>query len=171
MVGPRRSVTIVNPVPTNAGYTLLLLLHVASAVLGFGAVVLTGAQAWRARRGPSGSGADGLRRYFRPGVNWVARLLYLVPVFGFALLADSRGAFRADDGFVVSGLLLWLVAAVAAETVVWPTERRIQLAITDDWDAAAGTAELRRDCRLVAGAAAVLGGVFLAAFVLMVAKP
>ena len=92
---------------------ILLMLHVLCAVVGFGTMVVTGVQAARARRGPSAPGADGVRRYFRPGVNWAGRALYGVPVFGFCLIVASHGAFDAGDGFVVVGLIVWLVAAVA----------------------------------------------------------
>ena len=78
-------------VPTGAVYTTLLMAHVLCAVVGFGTMVVTGTQAARARRGPSAAGAEGVRRYFRPGVNWAGRALYGVPVFGFWLLAASRG--------------------------------------------------------------------------------
>ncbi|MGA2521068.1 MAG: hypothetical protein ABSG81_09655, partial [Acidimicrobiales bacterium] len=72
--------------PTGPLYATLLILHVLCAVVGFGATVLTGVQAARARRGPSSATADGVRRYFRPGANWAGRALYGVPVFGFALI-------------------------------------------------------------------------------------
>ncbi len=167
---PHPPMALVHSIPTNAGYSVLLLLHVGSAVLGFGAIVVTGIQARWARQGPNGPRAAGVRRYFRPGVNWAARTLYLVPVFGFALLADSGGDFRAGDGFVTAGLLLWLVAALAAEAVVWPGERRIQAVISADWRGP-GAADCERDCRRVFSASVVLGAVFLAAFVLMIARP
>ena len=180
----------VRPVPTGVFYTSLLMLHVLCAVVGFGTVAVTGVQAARARRGPSASGSDGVRRYFRPGVNWAGRALYGVPVFGFSLIGASHGAFRAADGFVVIGLLLWFTAALVAEAVVWPAERRIQLELTAGWGgdgghgvgggdgvACRGGGEVRdarafdRDCRLVAIAAAALAVVFLAATVIMVGKP
>ncbi|MHB8594064.1 MAG: hypothetical protein ACYDB3_06980 [Acidimicrobiales bacterium] len=131
--------------PTGVGYSILLLLHVASAVIGFGALVVTGVQARRAMRGPSQSGADGLRRYFRPGVNWAGRALYGVPVLGFALIADSGGAYDAGQQFVVAGLVLWLVSAVVAEAVVWPGERRVQLAVTGGWGDPATQALVERE--------------------------
>jgi hypothetical protein len=172
---------VVHSVPVGATYSILLLLHVACAVVGFGALAVTGIQARRARRGPSGPEADAVRRYFRPGVNWAARLLYGVPLFGFALIAASRGAFTAGDGFVVAGLGLWAAAAVAAEVVVWPAERRIQEVVSSGWDApgwasgegeATGTARrFDLDCHRAAGAALVLSTVFLLAVVLMVAQP
>ena len=164
-----------HPVPTNAGYSVLLLVHVGAAIVGFGAMVVTGAQARRARRGPDDDAADGVRRYFRPGVNWVARALYLVPVFGFALLADSSGAFAAGDGFVVWGLFLWLVAVLVAEMVVWPGERRIQQIVSGQqghhWGDLATAQEFDRQCRRVATASVVLSFVFVLAFVIMIAKP
>jgi uncharacterized membrane protein len=162
---------VVHGVPTDAGYSVLLLLHVACAIVGFGAVAVTGVQARRAGRGAGGPGADGVRRFFRPGVNWAARALYGVPVFGFALVAASNGAFSSSDGFVVVGLGLWSLATVVAEVVVWPGERRIQAAVTGGWETAAGDRRFQLDCRRVSGAAAVLSGVFLVAFVLMVAQP
>lgn len=164
----------VHDVPTGVAYSVLLLAHVACAVVGFGALALTGAQARRARLGPAAEGADGVRRFFRPGVNWAARTLYGVPVFGFALISASRGAFTAADVFVIAGLLLWTAATVAAEAIVWPAERRIQEVVSRGWEAALDPTAGRRfqaDCRRVAATAAVLAGVFLAAVVLMVAQP
>ena len=159
------------PVPTGALYSTLLLLHVLCAVVGFGTMVATGVQAARARRGPSAPGAEGVRRYFWPGVNWAGRALYGVPVFGFGLIGASDGAFHAGQGFVVVGLVLWLVAALLAEVVVWPVERRIQVALTERWSDPDAAATLDRDCRQVAAAAAVLALVFVAATVIMVGKP
>ncbi|HVA02364.1 MAG TPA: DUF2269 family protein [Acidimicrobiales bacterium] len=158
-------------VPTGALYTILLMVHVLCAVIGFGTMVVTGVQAGRARRGPSTPGADAVRRYFRPGVNWAGRALYGVPVFGFALIAASDGAFRSGDGFVVVGLMVWLVAALLAELVVWPGERRIQVELTRRWGEADRAGALDRDCRQVSGAAVVLGVLFVVATVIMIGKP
>jgi hypothetical protein len=155
-------------VPNGAGYSLLLVAHVAFAVVGFAALGVTGVQAARARGGPGSAGAESVRRYFRPGTNWVARTLYLVPLFGFALVAASHGAFAVSDGFVLAGLVLWAVAALAAELLVWPAERRIQRAIDDGWS---GDRSFRGDCTKVAVAASGLAAVFVAAVVLMVSKP
>ena len=157
--------------PTGPLYTTLLLLHVLCAVIGFGATAVTGAQAARVRRGPTAPGADGVRRYFRPGVNWAGRTLYGVPVFGFALVADSDHAFAAGDRFVVVGLLVWLAAALAAEVVVWPDERRIQEAVSERWGDPATAEDLDRRCRRVARTGVVLPVLFVAAVVVMVGKP
>jgi hypothetical protein len=75
-----------------------------------------------------------LRRYFRPGVNWAGRTIYGIPVFGFALLGMSHGAYAITDGWVLSGLVIFVALALVAEGVLWPAERRLQHAV-----AAAGT--------------------------------
>jgi uncharacterized membrane protein len=160
-----------HPVPEGPGYSILLVLHVAAAAVGFGALATTGLQAARARRGPGARGAEGVRRYFRPGVNWPGRALYAVPVLGFALAADSNHAVMVGEGWVVAGLLLWLAAAVVAEVLVWPGERRIQAIVSQRWDDVAVRAELERTCAQVSAGSASLVGVFVAAVVVMVAKP
>jgi hypothetical protein len=162
------SPAVVHGVPTGAVYSILLLFHVGCAVVGFGAVAMTGVQARRARRGPEAKGAEGVRRYFRPGINVAARALYGVPVFGFGLIAASKGAFDSGDGFVVAGLGLWAVATVVAEVVMWPGERRIQEAVTGGWERARG---FDRQCLSVSVSAVALSVVFVAAVVLMVARP
>ena len=166
---------VVHAVPKGAVYSILLLLHVACALVGFGALAMTGVQARRARRGPTGHGAEGVRRFFGPGVNWAARALYGVPVFGFALISTSDGAFSAGDGFVIAGLGLWSLATVVAEVVVWPGERRIQEAVSTEWVSTAVSTKndgrFESDCRRVALSAALLSGVFITAVILMVAQP
>jgi uncharacterized membrane protein len=94
-----------------------------------------------------------------------------VPVLGFALVADSAGAFDAADGFVVAGLVLWLSAVALAEAVLWPAERSIQLVVTERWDDPAVRPLLDRACRMCAASGAAVAGIFLAALVVMVAKP
>jgi len=163
---------VAHPAPQTAAYTILLLAHVACAVVGFGSVLLSGVFAVAASAGPGGPRADAVRRYFAPGVNWAGRVLYGVPVFGFALLAASHGAYGDGDPFVVAGLVLWAVAAGVAEVALWPAERRIQQAVAEDWaHAPSPGGALRRDCRTVVTGAVVLLAVFAVATVLMVGKP
>ena len=161
----------VHSVPTGALYSTLVVAHVLCAVVGFGAVVLTGVQAARARGGPSAPGAEGVRRYFRPGTNWAGRLVYGVPAFGFASIAASGGVWSPRDDFVVVGLVLWSVAALLAELVAWPGERRIQSLVTVSWDGPRQGSELDRLCRRVRAAAVAVAGLFVVAVVVMVARP
>ncbi len=153
---------------SNAGFDLLLIGHVACAIVGFGALVASGVQAARLGRVGGGGLPANLRRYFAPGTNWAGRVLYGVPVFGFLLLADSGGRLALGDPWVLAGLVLWGISALAAELVLWPAERRIQSALATGARAAGA---LSRECRLVGGLGGALGIVFVAATVLMVARP
>ncbi len=163
--------TIVLLATSKVGFDLLLLGHVAAALVGFGAVATSGVQAVRLLSAATGALPGDLRRYFAPGVNWVGRVVYLVPALGFALLATSH--FRFGDPFVAAGLGLWATSALVGETVLWPAERRLQVVVAAlAEDASPGSAPaLARDCRLVGGSAALLVAAFLAATILMVAKP
>jgi len=119
--------------PTGPAFDIVLLLHVAAVVVGLGAVVTSGIQAARllsvsgdGRRAQAAELPASLREYFAPGVNWVGRTLYAVPVLGFVLLGMSHGAYGVNDAWVQGGLVLWVAATVVAEWLHWPVERRIQ---------------------------------------------
>jgi Predicted integral membrane protein (DUF2269) len=156
-------------VPTGALYTVLLMAHVASAVVGFAALGASAFFAACASAGPEGPRAEAVRRYFRPGVNWPGRALYAVPVLGFALVAASGGAFEVDDVFVLAGLGLWVAAIAVAEGVVWPAERRLQRMVAEDWEQPG--AGIRWTSRAVVIGALVDAVSFVAATVVMVGKP
>jgi hypothetical protein len=150
----------------DAAYDLVLLAHVLAGLVGLGAVAVAGLSALALRRwGPA---SEPVRRYYRPGVNWAGRILFVVPVLGVALMAMSHGDWTFADGWITAGLVLWAVAAVTAEMILWPAERRLQAAVGDDQTAAPG---LRSQCLWVAGTASTLTLVLLAATVVMVAKP
>jgi hypothetical protein len=164
--------------PSGAAFDVVLLLHVACAVVGI--VTVATAAATARRLGHLARTAvplpEPLRRYFRPGVNWAGRTIYGIPVFGFALIAMSRGAYALADGWVWGGLALFVALALVAEGVLWPTERRLQHAVTAAGTPAAGpgdrgpepvAADAARMERAAVGALVLL----VVATVLMVAQP
>ena len=168
--------------PDGAAFDVVLVLHVVCVVAGLVTVSTAAATARRLGRLVR-TGVplpETLRRYFRPGVNWGGRIVYGIPVFGFALLAMSQGAYALGDGWVLGGLALFLVVALLAEGVLWPAEQRIQQALATvgappagpDSDAAsppsgAVTADAARMERAATGALVLL----IAATVLMIAQP
>ena len=110
-----------------------------------------------------------LLRYFAPGVNWVGRSLYGVPVFGFAL---GRLGAALRPGRRVGGARPHAVGGgrrCPPRGCSWPSERRIQGALAGP--GAAPVATLRPPARTIAAVAALLVVVLIAATVLMVAQP
>ena len=153
----------------SAGYDVVLLAHVLTALVGLGAVTVAGGHALvLGRRGPE---SDSLRRYYRPGPNWAGRVLIAVPLLGIALVAMSQGDWTFADPWISSGLAAWAVAAGLAEAVLWPAERRIQVAVAGVGDGAEPSDELRSLCSRVVSIAGMIVVVLVAATVVMVAKP
>ena len=165
--------------PSGAAFDVVLLLHVACVVVGIVTVATAAATARRLGRLARTAAPlpEPLRRYFRPGVNWAGRTIYGIPVFGFALLGMSQGAFSITDGWVLAGLVLFVALALLAEGVLWPAERRLQQAVVaagtpaavPQPSAASGavTSDAARMERAASGALVLL----VAATVLMIAQP
>jgi hypothetical protein len=149
---------VAGPPSHSAAYDLVLLAHLLSALVGFGAVVVSGVFAVvLARSGPESEA----------GVNWAGRVLFLVPVFGAILVLISKGAWSFSDRWVVIGLVLWAVVAFGAEMALWPAERKLQVAVGERAPAEA----VRSLCMVVAAMATGGFVVLVAASVVMVAKP
>jgi hypothetical protein len=180
--------------PQGPAFDIVLLLHVGCVVAGLATVVTSAATAARLRRllRVGRSLPEAVVRYFRPGVNWGGRLLYGIPIFGFALLAMSHGAYALSDGWVASGLAVFVVVVGLAEGVLWPAERRIQASVssgsTSSSDAAStsgfapgdgpeagpeaqGAPTVLRDAQLIVWSAAAALVLLLVGTVLMVAQP
>jgi uncharacterized membrane protein len=168
--------------PSGAAYDVVLLLHVACVVVGIVTIATGAATARRLGRLARTAAPlpEPLRRYFRPGVNWAGRTIYGIPVFGFALLGMSHGAYAVTDGWVLSGLVLFVALGLLAEGVLWPAERRLQHAVaaagtpapgpeaaTSPALSGAATTDAARMERAASGALVLL----VAATVLMIAQP
>jgi hypothetical protein len=160
--------------PDGAAFDIVLLLHVACVVVGLVTMATAAATATRLRRliGSPLPLPDTLRRYFRPGVNWAGRTVYGIPVFGFALLAMSQGAYALGQGWVLGGLGIFAAVALLGEGALWPSEQRLQVALTSS-GAPGGPTEpsLDHDASVMARAAVAALVLLVAGTVLMVAQP
>jgi uncharacterized membrane protein len=104
-------------------YDALVALHVVCAVVGFGAVAISGVYGGLSRN-PENSVET--RRYFasRGLAEW---LILPVPFFGVgAFLADDRSGDLAE-AWVIAGSAVWVLATVLLVAVVRPAERRIRI--------------------------------------------
>lgn len=174
--------------PTGVLFDLVLLAHVAAAVVTLGTVVASGLAAARVLAAGGRSPSPWVSRYFAPGINWAGRALYAVPLLGLALIGLSRGGDRFSDPWVLAGVSLWTLAAGLAEGVLWPAERRAQVLLAELLPSSAvaaagaaaggagaasagGAAAVATTCRRMCWAAAGIATVLVAAMVVMVARP
>lgn len=124
--------SVVHAQPQGPLFDVVLLLHVGCVVAGLATVVTSAATAARLRRllGTRSPLPESVVRYFHPGINWAGRVMYGIPVFGFLLLALSQGAYSLSAGWVMGGLGIFIVAILLAEGLLWPAERRLQVAVS-----------------------------------------
>jgi hypothetical protein len=161
--------------PDGAAFDIVLLLHVVCVVVGLVTTVTAATTAARLRRLLAAAVPlpEPVRRYFRPGVNWAGRAIWGIPVFGFALLAMSQGAYGLRDGWVMGGLALFVGVALLAEGMLWPAERRVQLSLSSDASPApeSSTEATGRDTTVMVRAASAAVILLLLGTVLMIAQP
>jgi uncharacterized membrane protein len=100
--------------------------------------------------------------------------VYGIPVFGFALLAMSQGAYALGDGWVLAGLVLFVLLAVVAELAMWPAERRLQhalLAVGTGSDPAPAAPAWQADAATLERSAGVVLVLLVAGTIVMIAQP
>jgi hypothetical protein len=118
-------------------YDSTLVVHMLAALGSL--VVLVVLRQSAAAVASGASDADQARRFpNRP--NFAARIFYLLPLTGFAMSGMGGASVSAGHGWVIAGIVLWVLAAGHLEARVLPSERRIAKAITEHGhaDAAAG---------------------------------
>jgi hypothetical protein len=156
-------------------YDLLLVAHVAVALVGFGAIAVAGLAASTSRRCEDPANDLATRRFFKPGRDWPARAILLVPVLGLALL---YGGDRSDVGSAWPwiGLGIWVAAVGIASGVCWPAERAAQQTLEALTGAPADAraslvAQFRASCRRMELATGAISVCFLAAVAVMIFQP
>jgi hypothetical protein len=158
--------------PDGPAFDVVLILHVGCVVVGLTTTVASALTAARLRTllRTATPLPDAVRRYFRPGVDWAGRSIYGIPIFGFALLGLSHGAYGLRDGWVVGGLAIFVGVVLLAEGALWPAERRLQvsLAAVDDAEA---EESVRRDATAMMVAAMVTLALLVAGSALMLVQP
>jgi hypothetical protein len=110
---------------TNSGiFKVLLVLHILSAIVGLGAVMLNGLYAAQAakRPGPPGRAVSEANL----AVSRIAeKVIYLIPVFGILLVLASDKGVEFNDTFVWVSLLLFIAALGVSHSVLFPGHKKI----------------------------------------------
>lgn len=107
-------------------YNVLFLLHIATVIVGFGAVALNGLYGVEARERQGVGGLAILESTYR--VSEVALIfIYLVPVFGILLIIASDGVWGFDQLWVSLSFLLYLGGVGLSHALLRPNARRMQV--------------------------------------------
>jgi uncharacterized membrane protein len=164
-----------------AAYDTFIGLHVACALVGFGAVALSGAYGGHARHLDSSdlgrpAAFEELRRYFRAR-GLPELLIVVVPIFGALAVAVGPSINSFSQAWIGIGLTLWVVATILLLGVVRPSEAVLRRTVAgekaedaealSDGDALAA----RRAGIRLQWATGATDLIFLVALVVMVTKP
>lgn len=105
-------------------YKFVLVLHLLTAIVGFGAVMLNALYVRQAQRRPGADGLAVLEANF--AVSSVAeKVIYAVPVLGLALVGMSDKLYKFSQTWVWLSLVLWIVGVGIVHAVVIPAEKKI----------------------------------------------
>ncbi len=110
----------------NSGiYKFLLVLHILSAIVGLGAVMLNGVYAAQTRKRPGPTGRAVLEANLF--VSEVATyVIYAIAVFGILLVVASDEAWKFSQTWIWLSFLLYVIAIGISHAVMRPGAKRIQ---------------------------------------------
>ncbi len=109
---------------TNSGlYKTLLVLHILTAIVGLGAVMLNGIYAAQAqkRQGPGGRAVSEANF----AVSTIGEyFIYAIPIFGILLVLASDKAWKFSQTWIWLALVLYVIAIGLAHGVLIPGHKR-----------------------------------------------
>ena len=153
--------------PGSGIYRLFLFFHIASAIVGFGAVTLNGVYAAQARKRPANEAAAILEA--NSAVTKIGEYcIYAVFVFGLivGILGSKDDFFKFGDMWLSISMALYVVGIAVSHAVLIPTSRRI-----NELMRAGGGPEVEPLSRRAAMAGGFLNLILAVILLLMVFKP
>jgi hypothetical protein len=105
-------------------FKVLLVLHILSAIVGIGGVILNGLYAAQAqkRQGPPGRAVSEANYAV---TNVAEKVIYLIPVFGILLVLASNDFLKFSDTFVWLSLVLFAIALGISHSLLIPGHKQI----------------------------------------------
>jgi hypothetical protein len=162
----------------NSGiYKTLLVLHILTAIVGLGAVMLNGLYAAQAQKwqGPPAR-AISEANFFVSNIG--EYFIYAIPVFGILLVLASDEAWKFSQTWIWMAMLLYVVAIAISHSVLIPGHKKINalLAEMEQGPPPAGgappqVAQIQEIGKKQAGAGTLMNLFVVALLVLMIWKP
>ncbi|HEV7525436.1 MAG TPA: DUF2269 family protein [Acidimicrobiia bacterium] len=158
-------------------YKTLLVLHVLTAIVGLGAVMLNGIYAAQAQKRPGPGGRAVSEANFT--VSSIGeKFIYAIPIFGILLVLASDKQWKFSQTWIWLSLLIYVVAIGVSHAILIPGHKRINalLAEMEQGPPPAGgpppqVVELQSIGKRMAAAGATLNVFVVVFLILMVWKP
>ena len=106
-------------------YNLVLLLHILSAIIGFGGTLLNGVYASRARQLPAEQGLAVTEVNTFVSLRIAEVFIYLVPIWGFGLIGLSDGVIGWGETWVWLSITIYALALLLSLFALQPRVHRM----------------------------------------------
>jgi hypothetical protein len=109
----------------STGYKILLLLHILSAIIGFGGVILNGLYASKARQRPPAEALAVMEVNTFVSLKVAEVFIYLTALWGFGLVGMSDKAITFGDTWVYLAIIVYGVALGLSHGMLQPKVKRM----------------------------------------------
>lgn len=158
-------------------YKTLLVLHILTAIIGLGAVMLNGLYAAQAQKRPGPAGRAVSEVNF--AVSKIGEyFIYAIPVFGILLVLASDKQWKFSQTWIWLSLLIYVVAIAISHSILIPGHKKINalMAEMEQGPPPAGgpppqVVEVQAIGKRMAAAGATLNVIVVVFLVLMIWKP
>jgi uncharacterized membrane protein len=107
------------------GYNLVLWLHIASAIIGFGGVMLNGLYAQRAQKRPPAEALAVMEDNAWVSLKVAEIFIYLTAVFGLGVVGLSDKAWKFSQTWVWLSLVIYVVALGVSHGLLQPRVKKL----------------------------------------------
>jgi hypothetical protein len=159
-------------------YKLFLLLHIASAIIGFGGVILNGVYAQRARKRPPAEALAVMEVNAFVSIKVAEIFIYLTAVFGLGLVGLSDKAIKFSQTWIWLAIVVYVVALGVSHGLLMPRVKKLlalMRSMVESGPPAGGpppqAAEMAKIGPQIGGLSMVLNVALVVILVLMIWKP
>ena len=150
-------------------YKLVLVLHILTAIIGFGGMFIAGFYGAEARNRPGREGLAVAETTLKVTDRIPTVAVYLVPILGILLILLSDDTWKFSEAWISLSLLLYIVLVALAVTVQVPAIRKM-VAVRQGADGAQPL-QMQAEEKKVATVGGIVNLLWIVVLFLMVFKP
>jgi uncharacterized membrane protein len=107
------------------GYNVMLLLHVLTAIIGFGGVLLNGLYAREARNRPPAEGLAIMEANTFVSLKVAEKFIWAVPILGFGLAGMSDDVWKMSQTWLAASIVLYLLSLAVSYGFLQPRVKQM----------------------------------------------